>query len=204
MNLSIVGIDVSLRSTGIALITLPSLEIHLDKIVPKKVLSIPAKQMTIVSATSYYIAEADIIVFEDFGIGYRYGVTGRLLERVELLGMLKFVGFNYGKIVTTVSVSMIKQFAAGKASADKKDVKEGISSLFNITPNSYDESDALSAAAIVACYIDLFIMKSGACSSAFQLDGKKIKVIDKFGSMYGEGLKHLLTCGSKVGKVVVH
>lgn len=92
----------------------------------------------------------DVVILEDFGIsGMASKSSGKLAERIELCGMLKFlVPTRTGYPFLLVRPNHLKMFVAGQASVDKAAVRNAVTKIWQIETANHDESDAAALALI--------------------------------------------------------
>ena len=144
--MQIIGIDLSLSSTGVCVLEHGELP-KLLSIKTKRSQAVFDRQLEIVSRLRQILKSNDIVVMEDLGVSAQYQPSGRLFERIELCGMIKLVaqaitGFPW----FLATPSMLKSFVAGKASARKEDVVKAVKDVWKIPVGNDDEADAFGLA----------------------------------------------------------
>ena len=146
-----VGIDPSLTRTGVAIL-------ETGLVTPISITSSnktrpDVRLFRIVSEVSKYLKHGDVVVFEDFGFGGRFNRnSGKLIERLELLGMLKLRAMQITHLpILTALPSWIKKFLIARGSrVSKDDIVKEVRERWCISVANDDEADA-SGLALLAC-----------------------------------------------------
>lgn len=123
MGLRFLGIDQSLRGTGVCLLemdpnTLDAKTILLGTILTK--LDGAARLSHIRKAVTAYLVGTTRVAME----GYSYGSVGRVFELGEAGGMIKLAAFDANVPCTIIPPTQLKYFATGSGGAAKKQMLE--------------------------------------------------------------------------------
>ena len=139
---SVVGIDPSLRSTGVAFYNGEGV-IQLRRIVPEGMRG-TRRLAYIADAISGILDKAgpvDLVAYEGYAMGYRSGMH-KAFDLGELGGVLKLLAYSKGCDVLLVPPTSLKKFATGNGAAKKRDIRDAIISTWGITINQDDKADA--------------------------------------------------------------
>ncbi len=136
-----VGIDPSFSRTGVCI--LGQNYSFFESVNSDKKANTFARQKQIVHSICALLQKNDIVTIEEFGISARFAPSGKFCERIELCGMLKMCIPIKTKLPwLSITPSMLKSFATGKATSHKDEVMEAISKRWGVTPSNNDEGDA--------------------------------------------------------------
>lgn len=165
----IVGVDPSLGRTGVGL--LEDGEVRALSIrTTKKDGSDYDRQRKIARELVRHLSPGDLVVFEDFGAGGRFQPSGKFVERLELVGMMKYVcPLRTRRLFLEVRPSHLKSFVAGKAAASKETVMTAVRLRWGCEVDNQDEADATALALVGAAVVN---------GNAHDLYGKR-KVLEK-------------------------
>ena len=144
-----VGVDLSLSRTGLCIID-ENGGVVASSIKPNQGLGILDKQLSICRQIAHALQLDDIVCIEEFGVSSRFSPSGRFIERVEMIGMLKVLV--PGKTAAPVfgcPVNRLKQFLAGKASAEKDAMLRAAQVQWGAPVKNHDEADAFGLAKIM-------------------------------------------------------
>lgn len=131
--MNVIGLDLSLTSTGVARADGSSLRIRSKKTGPERL-------HEIVEGVAILCQNADLVVLE----GYSYGSKGRSVFQIgELGGVVRM--FLWGNSLSYVEVppANLKRFATGKGNAGKDEVLAAAIRRLDYQGSSNDEADAL-------------------------------------------------------------
>lgn len=131
--MNIIGLDLSLTSTGVARADGSSLRIRSKKTGPERLHEIQ-------EAVAILIRGADLCIIE----GYSYGSKGRSVFQIgELGGVIRHFLWEYGLPYVEVAPSALKKFATGRGNAGKDEVLAAAIRRLDYQGSSNDEADAL-------------------------------------------------------------
>jgi Holliday junction resolvasome RuvABC endonuclease subunit len=191
----IVGVDASLRSTGIAILTADDSTADLfTYVIPsssKK--SAFSRQMSIVKAFVKNIQEGDLVVFEDFAQAGRFQPSSDLMIRVELLGMLKAMAMARSRVkFLQITPRQLKSFVAEYGDAKKKDLVRAMQEKWGLDIPQNDECDAAGlaifgwAAKLMGAEHPVYFCTVN--SSRIRFSEKQIRVVKNFCNLNGKTL----------------
>jgi len=106
-----------------------------------------ARQLSVVQSIAPRVRTGDVLIFEDFGVTVRFAKSAKLVERIELCGMLKMaLGLKSGAPVLVCSPGHLKKFFTGNGSASKTGVLDAACRLGGRRFETDDEADAFALA----------------------------------------------------------
>ena len=136
---TIIGVDPSMRHTGVCIIAGPMIVATLCVEPPKKLTGVLVLQ---------YIADAFEELLEDhtpnaWAIeGYSYGSVGRKAQLAEVGGVIKLLLANTGTEGIIIAPTRVKKYT-GDGRASKEDIRQYIMQEEGIDTHSYDIADAM-------------------------------------------------------------
>jgi len=109
---------------------------------------------TIVEWVLSKLLPGDIVAVEDYGMVGRYSASAKVVERTELLGMLKYAlprrtGIDYLSILP----KRLKKFTAGTGNAKKADMVASVNSFFGLDVADHNIADAVGLAVMGFCML---------------------------------------------------
>jgi hypothetical protein len=133
------------------------------------------RQKELIRMVGSCLKPGDVVVYEDFS-GGRWQPSGKFIERIELLGMMKLVfQRKTGLPYLVCRPNHIKMFVANKASASKDEVKVAVKNLWGCPVKNQDEADAAAlamvGAALVNGNVDLKGKREKAVNSVLDYNG---------------------------------
>jgi len=184
-----VGLDVSLARTGVGIIDAGRGDRASLSIPTSNKLTSWERQKVGVEGILKIIQPKDIVVFEDISRAALYGVLGNAADRLEMMGHLKHtIPKITGLPFLLAEPSILKGFATGKASAEKKKVREVIREHWQMPVANGDEADGYALA---------LLGKAGFIEE--DLDPKRKKSLDKFKIINQDRIKEIFQLTGKVG-----
>ncbi len=149
----IVGADPALVRYGVSIIDLSRTTwremITTQVLKSKKTDPMFVRQTGLMRDFAALLRPGDQVVFEDWSVGARFEATANLIERTELMGLVKVASVQKTKNPFMLcSPTRLKSFAANDGSASKLDVKEAVENFFHVKVRTHDESDATALALI--------------------------------------------------------
>ena len=140
-SLAVIGIDPSLRSTGVAY-RASNQSVRASCIDTKKFSGMP-RVAEIRNVVSTYVMQypPSLVVMEGYALGFR-GASNTLFGLGELGGVLKLLILEKGIDVLVVPPTSLKLFAAGKGNATKDDVKLALHNEISVSFPTSDQNDA--------------------------------------------------------------
>lgn len=141
-----VGIDPGLSCTGVAVLH-PDGGLESFAVKTDATQSDFARQLFVVQSIAPRVCGGDVLIFEDFGVTVRFAKSAKLVERVELCGMLKLaLGLKSGASVLACSPTHLKKFFTGNGNASKSAVLDAAYRLGGRRFETDDEADAFALA----------------------------------------------------------
>ena len=145
--MKIVGIDASLSSTGVAVLTDPPGDIHTEAIKSNK--TGPARLIEIRDRVRELCAGANLVVIE----GYAFAQASQAHQLGELGGVLRTMLFEMGVVVLEVGPGQLKKFASGKGNTKKEQMAVAIYKRWDREFATNDEADAFVLVQIGRAYL---------------------------------------------------
>lgn len=137
-----VGIDPGLTVTGISIYADGQMECRSVKSSLKDG-TVFERQLLLLKRIVSLVEPGDVISLEDFGLSGRFTPSGRFVERIELLGMLKFLlPKRTGLPFLMASPGRVKKIVAGKGTAKKDEVVSMVRGFFRKKVKNDDEADS--------------------------------------------------------------
>lgn len=139
--LTVVGIDPSLRNTGIAY-RANNCIFMASRIDPGKLSGMP-RVAKIRDAIDTYVESCcpDLVVIEGYALGFR-GASNTVFGLGELGGVIKLFLLDKGIDILVVPPTSLKLFATGKGNATKDDVKLALQEQTGVSFPTSDQNDA--------------------------------------------------------------
>lgn len=141
-KVAIIGLDVSLVSTGVAVrrSDVPGVQVTAVSM-PKKAATTDLQRQRLILArvSDIFSGLAEYerhVFFEDYAFA---SLTGKAFTRAELAGMLKLCAAEAGCAVYTAGISALKRYISGKGNASKAEMQEAAVSRWGF---SYSASRA--------------------------------------------------------------
>lgn len=142
----ILGLDVSLRSTGLALLMPESISSWTVKSKAPTTVNDMAKRLMASLEHIISLYNKDLIVFiEDYAFG-KFGNSGSVASLIELTGILQYGLYQASIRYYKVAPTAVKKFLSGKGILPKDQIPLLIYKKFNLTPDTVDACDALAIA----------------------------------------------------------
>lgn len=146
------GIDQSLRSTGVALVEADGSVVYTGTITPGKLTGVE-RLAYIRRGLREALSMADGARILSAALeGYSYGSTGTLCELGEVGAVVRLVLYDAGVPFVVVAPAQLKQFVAGNGQAKKEDVREAVLKKWGISIDQDDECDAFGLAQLAKSY----------------------------------------------------
>jgi len=153
-----IGIDVGIAKTGVAVYDYSSGMIETHSVTSGTKNDTMVRQEQIIEGVKALLRPGDIVVFEEFGFGGRFGVSGKFVERVELLGRLKQVCLGAtGMCYLGSSVQMLKKFVTLRGDSKKDKIEAMVKKAWGIPVSNDDEADACGLA-LLGAYTYTFLV----------------------------------------------
>lgn len=138
-----VGVDQSLRSTGVVVLDADGSLLHSWAIRPTGLRG-AERLLYIRRSIEPHLSPEHRAAME----AYSYGSTGKLFELGELGGVIKMTMLERGVPCVTVAPAALKKFLTGDSQASKGKIGVILKERFNLCFNSDDEADAFGLARI--------------------------------------------------------
>lgn len=172
----IVGIDPSLRRTGVCVIS-DAGDVSVASLTTGNRDGVFFRQRNMVSLVKQCLRADDVVVLEEFGVSARFAPSGRFVERIELCGMLKLIAPAITRLPWLhVPPALLKSFVAGKSGARKEEMTAAVRLEWGMPVANDDEGDAFGLARYAQAVL-----------SQETRFGKKLAAFEK----YGENRAHL-------------
>jgi Holliday junction resolvasome RuvABC endonuclease subunit len=164
-NLKIVGLDLSLRGTGVAILRLslgkwepPVLTTVRPKPAPRPVTrDYEGNRLVDVVSKLHDIgvfdSDVDLVGLEDYAYGIKKDETNCVFQLGELGGIVRYLLLTKGIPYIPVPIMLGKKFATGNGAAKKDLVAQKMAELWQVpkfTEKQFDSSDALALASTAA------------------------------------------------------
>ena len=164
-NLKIVGLDLSLTGTGVAILRLssgkwakPELHTVRPRPCPKGPVTrtYEAERLHDVVSTlreMRIFEDTSLVGIEDYAYGIGAGKTNCIFELGELGGCVRYLLIEHGISFIEIPITVGKKWATGNGSAKKPQVAEQMSALWSLPKfdeSQYDSSDALALGSAAA------------------------------------------------------
>lgn len=139
----IIGLDVSLRSTGIAWLKGLTPTVWTVKSKPPQTVNEVAK--LILSHLTPILDNESVVYIEDYAFG-KFGKSNSLTSLIELTGILQYELYNMQIQYHKVAPTAVKKFLSGKGVLSKDQIPLLIYKKFDLTLDTVDACDALAIA----------------------------------------------------------
>lgn len=139
----VVGLDISLRSTGVAWIRDGSVSTWTIK--SKVPLSVNAVAKQIMSQLSPIFLGETTVFIEDYAFG-KFGKSSSVSSLIELTGIIQYELYQAEVPYYKLAPTLVKKFLSGKGVLPKDQIPLLIFKKFNLTPDTVDACDALAVA----------------------------------------------------------
>jgi len=177
-----IGLDISLARPGVGIIDLGRNETASLSLPTKPDKTSWERQKIGVEGVLNIIQPGDVVVFEDISRAALYGVLGNAADRLEMMGYLKHsIPKITGLPFLLAEPNILKGFATGKASADKKEVRVAIRDFWGMPVANGDEADGFTLA----------LLGRHTLAPAEELDAKRSKFREKFKAYNGRFLTEM-------------
>lgn len=146
------GIDQSLRSTGVALVEEDGSVVYTGTITPGKLTGV--ERLSFIRKglrEALEMTEGSRILSAALE-GYSYGSTGSLCELGEVGAVVRLVLYDASVPFVVVAPAQLKQFIAGNGQAKKEDVRKAVLKKWGIDIDQDDECDAFGLAQLARSY----------------------------------------------------
>ena len=169
---AVIGLDVSLVSTGVAIRTSDGAAVRVTAVsTPKK--SAPTdlcRQRLILARVSELLDELEgyerHVFFEDYAFS---SFTGKAFTRAELVGMLKLRAAEAGCAVYTVGISALKRYISGKGNASKEEMCAAAASRWGFVYSGVGKKkDDIVDAFCLTCLGEGYLSSPGALTGVAQ------------------------------------
>ena len=141
----VVGLDLSLTSTGIARITDKHVSYAVIPTTPK--MSLGERWEKIIWGIRARIDVRDVIFIEDYAWGKAKKNESNVVTLAEISGLVKYIMWKLVKrMPIPVNPSVVKKWATGNHQAHKDDIKLGCYKKYGIEFKTSDEADAYAIA----------------------------------------------------------
>ena len=143
LNRSVIGLDLSLNSTGYCFIandTLYSGTIQSKAKGVERLLFIETKIASYLSSIVLADRRKVLFVIEGYSMGHKGG--GRAFDIGELGGVIRLLAWKKGHDLLIVPPTTLKLFVAGNGSASKEEMMDAVSRNWGFKTESDDEADA--------------------------------------------------------------
>jgi len=145
----IIGIDPSLTRTGVAVLMDGQPPVPFSIVTSKKDGQDYERQKFIIKGVLPAVKKGSVIVYEDFADAGRFQVSSKLVERIELWGVMKMLfSIRARTPYLLVRPAHLKSFIFGRASAHKKEVRKALENRWGYDVKNFDEADAMALAII--------------------------------------------------------
>jgi Holliday junction resolvasome RuvABC endonuclease subunit len=169
---AVIGLDVSLVSTGVAIRTSDGSAVRVTAVsTPKK--SAPTdlcRQRSILARVSEILDELEEydrhVFFEDYAFS---SFTGKAFTRAELVGMLMLRAAEAGCAVYTVGISALKRYISGKGNASKEEMCAAAASRWGFVYSGVGKKkDDIVDAFCLTCLGEGYLSSPGALTGVAQ------------------------------------
>lgn len=153
----IIGLDLSLTSTGIGVYSLAEDCIYTKSIKTSNKNSYMSRYKEIVNAIQeidHFLSVGSLFFIE----GYSYGSFGKssfMSNLIELGGIVKYDLVSRGRIYIDVPPTILKKFITGKGNAKKEDIKLGLYKKYHKEFKNSDEADAYALTIFGLKYLEI-------------------------------------------------
>ena len=146
------GIDQSLRSTGVAVVSEDQIDKFTGTVEPKKLVGVERLSVIRQGLRKILGAYPDKIHFAALE-GYAYDVgAGRVFELGEVGGLVKMALWDAAIPFIIVPPTSLKQFVAGNGSATKEQMRLAVQQKWGIDLDQNDECDAFGLAQVARAF----------------------------------------------------
>lgn len=143
----ILGLDLSLSSTGFCTVDMPSGETSYGVIKTALSEDIYGRYAYILSAVTKLLFVNSVVLIEDYSFG-SFQNSSSVTKLAELGGIIKHSLYNKGTEMYLIPPTKVKKFLCGNGKAKKEDMKLAAYKRFGIEPKTSDEVDAYTLAYI--------------------------------------------------------
>jgi len=154
----VIGIDPALRNVGIAVVKVESKQpVFIERMKFRKGTTEQERYRKVAKKldkiVSWYYVQLKAVIIESILFAKN---SAKLAERMQLIGMLKWVFYNHGIPVYTLMPNQVKLVVAGKGNATKDELREVLKHRFGLEFKK-TESDMADAFAVAVAGIEKFL-----------------------------------------------
>jgi crossover junction endodeoxyribonuclease RuvC len=146
------GIDQSLRSTGVALVDAKGSVVYTGTVTPGKLTGVERLAYIRRGLQEALAVVEGSPVFHAALEGYSYGSTGSLCELGEVGAVARLLLYDAGISFVVVAPAQLKQFVTGNGQAKKEDVRQAVLKKWGIDIDQDDECDAFGLAQLAKSF----------------------------------------------------